>query len=149
LDGREGRLDPRPGTLAFQALDEPRFFAANVCAGAAMEIDIKMKRLAQDLGAQKVGGISLVHGALHDPIAITVLLSQVAISGVGPGRVARQNDAFEHLMRVLLHQDAVVKDARLALLRVDTEIDRPRVVFGKEGPLESARKAGATTAAQT
>ncbi len=30
LDGRERRLDPRPGPLAFQALDQPRLLAADV-----------------------------------------------------------------------------------------------------------------------
>ncbi len=42
-------------------------------------------------------------------------------------------------MRVLLHQDAVVVRARLGLIGVDAEVDRPGVVLGQEGPLEPAR----------
>ena len=66
----------------------------------------------------------------------------------GPGGVAGEDDAFEHLMRVLLHQDAVVEGAGLALVGVDAHVDRAGMVLGQEGPLEAAGEAGAAAAAQ-
>src|SRR5436305_909730 len=41
LDGREGRLDPRPGPLALQRLDQPRLLAADVRPGAAVGVDVE------------------------------------------------------------------------------------------------------------
>src|SRR5262249_34534791 len=60
------------------------------------------------------------------------------------------DDALEHLVRVVLHEDAVVEGARLALVGVDAEIDRAVVLLRRrqEGPLDAAREAGAAAAAQ-
>ena len=55
---------------------------------------------------------------------------------------------FEHLVRILFHQDAVVERARLALVGVDAQVDRAGMVLGQEGPLEPGRKAGPAAAAQ-
>src|SRR5205823_40767 len=41
LDGRERRLDPRPGPLALQAFDQPRLFTADISRSAAVDIDIE------------------------------------------------------------------------------------------------------------
>ena len=51
-------------------------------------------------------------------------------------------------MGVFLHQDAVVVRAGFGLIRVDTQVDRPRVILREEGPLEAAREAGAAAPAQ-
>src|SRR5262249_19403799 len=41
LDGWERRLDARPGPFAFQALDQTGFLAADVGAGAAVQVDVE------------------------------------------------------------------------------------------------------------
>ena len=51
-------------------------------------------------------------------------------------------------MRILLHQDAIVERARLALIRVDAQIDRPRMVLRQKAPLHSRRKTSPAAAAQ-
>ena len=51
-------------------------------------------------------------------------------------------------MRIVLHQDAVVERARLALVGVHAEVDGARMVLGQEGPFDAGRKAGAAAAAE-
>jgi len=51
-------------------------------------------------------------------------------------------------MRILLHQDAVVERARLALVRIDAQINRPRMILGQKAPLGSGRETGAATTTQ-
>src|SRR5205823_12542621 len=62
--------------------------------------------------------------------------------------VRGEQNAFEHLVRVLFHEDAVIERARLALVGIDAKINRPRVVLGQECPLEPAWKTGTAAAAQ-
>src|SRR5690349_648942 len=42
LDGRKGRLDPRPGPFAFQALNQTRLLAADVGSGPAMHVHVEV-----------------------------------------------------------------------------------------------------------
>src|SRR5262249_28325836 len=148
LDRGEGRLDPRPGALAFEALDEPGLLAADVGAGAAVLEHVEVKVLAEDVAAEQVGGVGLVDGPLHGAERPAVLVAQVDVGGAGPRGVAGEDDAFEYLVRVLFHEDAVVEGAGLALVGVDAEVDRAGVVLGQEGPLAAGREAGTAAAAQ-
>src|SRR5262245_10547401 len=52
-------------------------------------------------------------------------------------------------MGVLLHQDAVVVSAGLGLVRVDTEIDRPRVILREERPLHAAGESSTAAPAKS
>ena len=40
FDGRKWRLDPRPGPFAFQAFNEPRFFAADIGPCPAVQVNL-------------------------------------------------------------------------------------------------------------
>src|SRR5262249_37239280 len=55
-------------------------------------------------------------------------------------RMASDRNAFDQLMRILLHEDSVVERARLALVRVDAKIDRTGMVLRQEGPLQAGRE---------
>src|SRR5687768_1144120 len=66
----------------------------------------------------------------------------------GVGRVATQDQSFDDLMRVFLHQDAVVERSRLALVGVQAKVDRPRMIRRQERPLEPRRKASPAASAQ-
>src|SRR5262245_4233087 len=108
-----------------------------------------MEVLAEDVPSEQVGGVALVDGPLQDAIAAAILVAQVEVGGAGAGGVAGEDDAFEDLMRVLLHEDAVVEGARLALVGVDAQVDRSVVVLGQEGPFDATREARPAAAAQT
>ena len=62
--------------------------------------------------------------------------------------VAADDDPFEHLVRIFLHQDAVVERARLALVGIDAHVDRAGMVLRQEGPLQARGKPRAAAAAQ-
>src|SRR5262249_18737042 len=84
--------------------------------------------------AEQVGGVGLVDGPLHGTGGGAVLVADVDVGGPGLDGVTRQDDAFEHLVRVLLHQDAIVEGAGLALVGVDAHVDGAGVVLPPEGP---------------
>ena len=75
--------------------------------------------------------------------------TQVEVRGCGTGRKAAEDDPFEHLVWIFLHQDPVIERARFAFVGVQAEVDRSRVVFGQERPLQARREPGAAAAAQT
>ena len=63
------------------------------------------------------------------------------------GGEAGDQDPFEKLMRVFLHQQPVIERGRLALVGVDAH-ERFLPILGKERPFETARKPGAAAAAK-
>ncbi len=67
----------------------------------------------------------------------------MALDGMG-----RNDDPLEDLMRVVLHQDTVVECPRLALVGVNTQVNRARMVLGQKGPFDARGKAGAPAAAK-
>src|SRR5262249_2957648 len=76
LDGREGRLDARPGAFALQALDQPGFLAADVRPGPAVHEHIDVVALpAHDVLAQQTSGVQLVDGLLGGAIGGAVLVA--------------------------------------------------------------------------
>ena len=60
FDGRKRRLDARPGPLAFQAFDQPGFFAADVRRRAAVQKDVERKLAAENVLAEQLVGVALV-----------------------------------------------------------------------------------------
>src|SRR5262249_28165965 len=146
--GREGWLDPWPGQFAFQTFDQSGFLSADVGTGPAVYEHVEMDFLAEDLTAEQSCLIRLVDGPLHGARRLAVFIANVNVSGAGARGVTGEDDAFEHLVRVFLHEDAVVEGAGLAFVGVDAEVDRAGVVLGQEGPLDAARKAGPPAATQ-
>ena len=48
------RLDPRIGALAFERFDQAGFFAADVGAGAAMDVDLDVEAGAENVFAEEI-----------------------------------------------------------------------------------------------
>ena len=88
FDGRERRLDARPGALAFQALDQSRFLAADVRSRSAMQEYIEVKVLAEDVPAEQIVVVQLIDGLLQHAIAAAVLVAQIEIRRAGARRIA-------------------------------------------------------------
>ena len=55
--------------------------------------------------------VAFVDRLLQLAIAAAVLVPQIDVGGPSASRVAGDQDAFEQLVRILLHQDAVVERA--------------------------------------
>src|SRR5438034_2957997 len=86
------RLNSRPSTFSFQAFDQAGLLAADVGAGAAMEEDIEMKVLAEDVSAEQSGAVGFIDRFLHRPKRTAVFIPQVEIRRARPRRVAAEDD---------------------------------------------------------
>ena len=147
LDGRERRLDPRPASLPFQALDQAGLLAADVGARAAMQPDVEVEPRPVNVLAQVAGGACFGDGRFENAIRLDVFESQVKISRRRLGRKAGDQDPLDQLVGIFLHQQAIIERRRLALVGVDAH-ERFLPVLGKESPLETAWKAGAAATAE-
>ena len=76
-----------------------------------------------------------------------VLATQVDERQVGADRIAGDSDAFDQLVRQLLHDVAIFEGARLALIGIADQVVRPDVL-GDEAPLDAGGEAGAAAPAQ-
>ena len=149
FDGRKRRLDPRPGPLAFEAFDQPGLFAADIGRRAAMHVNIERKVAAADVLAQVARRRSTRRSPPASARATADIRSGDRCRPSWPGwRRQLRMIAFDHLVRIVLHQDAVVERARLALVGVDAHVDRAGMVLGQKRPLQPGGKAGPAAAAQ-
>src|ERR1019366_10628644 len=71
--GREWRLQPRHALLAFQALDQSGFLAADIGAGAAMRDDFEIVTGTAGVLADQAGIVRLIDRGLKHPAFITEL----------------------------------------------------------------------------
>src|SRR5262249_8000186 len=62
LDGGKGRFDARPGALAFETLDQAGLLAADVGAGATVEVYVEVEAAAEDVLAQQAMLVRLGDG---------------------------------------------------------------------------------------
>ena len=147
LDRRERRLEARLAAVALKRGQHGRLFAANVGAGAAVQDDVDVVALAQDVLAEVPGLAGLVDGRLQRLRLRQVLAPDVDEGQVAADRVARDQDALQHLVRAVFHQVPILEAARLALIRVADQVARIHPLW-QEAPLVPGRKAGAATAAQ-
>ena len=146
---REGRLQPRHALLALQRLDQRRFLAADIGAGAAMDVEVEVPAAAAGVGAEQPGGVALVDRRLHHEVLVVVLAAHVDVAGVGAHRDAGEQAALRQGVRVVPQDVAVLAGAGLGLVGVHHEVVRPPVrLLRHEGPLHAGREAGAAAAAQ-
>ena len=145
---REGRLEARVALLALERLEQRRLLAADVGAGAAVDVDLEVEvLLAEQLRPDHAGGAGLVDGRLEDARLPGELAADVDVGEVDVERVAGERDPLDEQVRVVLHDVAVLEGAGLGLVGVDREVAGPDVL-GQEGPLQAGGEAGAAAAAQ-
>ncbi len=146
---RKRRLRARLALLAFEALDQRTFLAADVRAHAAMDEHVHRPARAAGVRPEEPGRIGLVDGILEDHRFVVVLAAHVDVGGVRADREARDQAALDQLVRIVAEDFAILAGARLALVGVDHEVARQRpVALRHERPLHPRRKSRATTAAQ-
>ena len=146
LDGRERRLQPRVAALALERVEQRGLLAADVGAGAAVHHEVERVVGAEDALAEVAGGARLGHRGVEHVGGDHVLAPDEDERLVGADRVGADDDPLDQLMRVLLHQLAVLERAGLGLVGVADEVlvHRPP---GDEGHLLAHREAGAAAAA--
>ena len=113
---REGRPDARDAALAFERFEQRRFLAALVRARAGVRVEVEVEAGALDVLAQPAARVRFGDGLVHDVDQVAVLAADVDVARVRIHREARDQAAFDQLVRVVLDQDAVLAGARLALV---------------------------------
>ncbi len=89
-----------------------------------------------------------IDGLLQNPRAQDHFSADIDVSRFCANGIAGQQDAFQDLVRIALHQLSVLERAGLALVGVTTEVSGTLVIFGEEAPLHPGREAGATASAE-
>ena len=136
--GNGGSL-PRQPALALDAFEHRRFFAADIGAGAAAQMDARMPR--------QPGGFDRRDLAFEDRAALRVFVAQIDVDLGGLDRPGGDQHPFEKAVRVGFEEIAVLEGAGLALVAVDRQQPRRRLL-AHQPPFAPGRKAGAAEPAQ-
>ena len=147
LDRRERRLEARVAALSLERVEQRRLLAADVGAGAAVDDHLDPVAAAEDVLAQVAGLVRLGDGAVEDVGHRRVLAPDEHEPPARAGGQRRDRDPLDQLVRVLLHQLAVLERARLRLVGVAAQVLR-HLAAGQERGLLSHREAGPAAAAQ-
>src|SRR6266851_2192660 len=147
-NGREGRLDARIASLAFERFHQSGFFAAFVGARTGVHDQIKIEARAEDIVAQVVARIRFVESGLHDVEDVAIFAANVDEAFRRAYRASRNDDAFDHLVRVHLHQWTVFAGAGLGFICVADDIFLLRRSLGNKRPLHAGGEARAAAPAE-
>ncbi len=146
--GRERRFQARLALLAFQAFQQRGFLAADIGAGAVVDVEIEVPAVDIVL-ADQLGVVGLVDRRLQAFTLADEFAADVDVAGVCTHGEAGDQAAFDQQMRIVPHDLAVLAGARLGLVGIDDEILRPTVrLLRHERPFQPGRKAGAAAPAQ-
>ena len=102
----------------------------------------------EDVLADETGGTRLVQGRLEALVALPDLAVDVVVPALDAHGEGGDGHAFDHLMRVVAQQIAILEGARFALVGVAADVLRSLIGLGHEAPLEAGGEAGAAAAAQ-
>ena len=145
--GRERRLEPRLALLAFEAFEQRGLLAADIGAGAVMDVEVEVAAVDVVL-ADQLGLVGLVDRGLQALALADELAAHVDVAGVRAHREAGDQAALDQEMRIVPHDLAVLAGAGLGLVGIDHEIVRPAAdLLGHERPFQPGREAGAAAPA--
>ena len=138
--GNVGRAQARLATLALDAFQHRRLFAADVGAGAAPQFQAR----------QRTGRVGLEGGEflLQQGAAAVVFVAQVEVAAVHADHLGGNQHPFEKAVRVALQVMPVLEGAGFALVDVHGHEARRRL-RAHDAPLAGGRKSGAAQAAQS
>ena len=114
-----------------------------------MHIDFTVKTRSQDIRAQKVLRPRLCQRLLQDLRCVRELLTDVKVRQLSSHRETGDHHALDQLMRVLMHDVAVLEGARLRFIRVTNQVNRLRVRRRDEAPLHTGREPRTAASAQS
>src|SRR5690554_2118171 len=145
---REGRLHAGLAALAFERFDKPGLFTTDVGAGARVHVKIEVETLTHDVFAEVALGVGLFNGAFEPADRALQFAPHKDVAVADAQRPGRDDAALDMRMRIELHQVAILKRTRLALIGVDHQVLGQIALFGKKAPLDAAGEARAATTAQ-
>src|SRR5919199_402522 len=147
FDGREGRPEPRLADLALERFEQCGFLAADVGACAAVNIEIEVDTRAPEVLAQEAPRVGFTDGPLEHPRPVRVFAADIDVTRGGTDGEARDDQALDQLMRVVVDDLVVVEGSRLRLVRVADQVLREDIL-GDEAPLHARGEACSPATAQ-
>ena len=123
-DGRKRRPDAWNAALTFKRLHQRRFFSNFVCPRAAMPIHIEVVSTAENILAEEALRIGVFDRLLHDDRQVAILTANIDVSGMRADRDGGDHHAFDHSVRIMLEDQAILAGARLALIAIAQNIFR-------------------------
>ena len=132
------RFDTRIAAFAFKGFDQARLFAADVCSRASMHVDFQIISAAQDVLSKKAFRTRLGQGAIQNFGAVNKFTANVDIGQMNIIRVAPNNHPFEHLVRVLVNNLAILECAWLRFVRIANQVNGLAALAVHERPFQAA-----------
>ena len=146
---RERRLHAGHALFALKAFQQRGFLAANVCAGAVVQVNVEIPPRAGSVLADETRVIAFVDRGLERFFLADVLAADIDVAGVRVHREAGDQTAFDQRVRIVSHDLPVFAGARLGFVSVHNQIGRTPVAFlGHEGPLQPCGEPRTTATAQ-
>ena len=139
-DGRERRLHARNASLAFNRIEQRRLLSAFVSAGAGMRVKIEIPTSARDVLAQITLCVRFFNRAIHRLDQVPVFAANINIADMCIDRQTRDQNAFDHLVRIVFHQQAIFAGAGFAFIGVDDDDSGLGRGVRDEAPLEAGRE---------
>ena len=145
---REGRLDAGVASQALQGIQQSGLFAAFIGARPRMGAKLEIEPGAAQVLAEIAAAVGFRQRPIDNLEEVAILASNIDETLVSLDGIARDDNAFDELMRVILHQGAVFAGAGLALIRVAHHVLGLRRLLGDKTPFHARIEAGAAAAAQ-
>ena len=120
--GRKGRLGPGHAAFAFDGGHQGRFLAADEGPGPFHHLDTEAGRGAEEIVAQQAQQLGVANRAADPPHGQRVLGPHVNVTFVGADRPGGDHHAFDHAMRIALHDAAIHEGPRIAFVAVADDV---------------------------
>src|SRR5256885_6197011 len=117
--GRKRRTNSRHAALAFERLEQRRFFADLISASSGLRVAIEMEIAPPQILAEVTAIVGLGDRLVHDVDQVAILAANVDVSGVCADREPCNENALDQLVRIVLDENAVLAGTRLALVPID------------------------------
>ena len=113
-----------------------------------MDVNFQIVTGAENVFADEIFRASFLDGAIQNLRAFGHFAADVNVGELHVVREAGNDHAFDQLMRILVHDLAILERARLGFVGVADEINRLAALAIYKAPLETARETGTAATAQ-
>src|SRR5579872_111583 len=117
--GKGGRMRGTPRLPSSDSI-----LADFVSSCASMPVHFEVTAAAENVFAGESLGVGVGNRLLHDIEQIAILAANVNVSGAGPDRKPGNHHAFNHRMRIVFEDEAVLAGAGFALIAIAQNIFR-------------------------
>ena len=145
---RERRLEARLPLLAFDRFEQRSFLATDVGAVAMMGKQLEAEFRTEDLLADKTSCASFVERRFETLVNFPDFAVNIVVAAGCAHRVGSNGHTFNHRMRVVGHDVAVLESTGLTFVGIADDVFIAGERARHEGPLQAGREAGAASTTQ-